>query len=110
MRNRTRTDRRGRFAALVAGGYGVVVLALGLYSAVILLTVQDPILLSGVALIAVTVPLGWLIAWLWDLLLIDVADPLLLMALLTLAGLFQAWLLWYLLRRFRSVRVGPDQR
>ncbi|SDI56232.1 hypothetical protein [Nonomuraea jiangxiensis] len=83
--------------------YSGLVLALGIYSIVILLTVQDPILLSGVALMYLTFPLGWLIWQIWDLLPIDMTNPIVLVLLLVGAGWFQAWtasrIVWYLERR-----------
>ncbi|MFJ2030624.1 hypothetical protein [Streptosporangium sp. NPDC087985] len=87
----------------LALAYSGLVLALGIYSIVVLLTVQDPILLSGVALIYLTFPLGWLIWQAWDLLPIEMTNPIVLTLLLVGAGWFQAWagsrLVWYLERR-----------
>jgi hypothetical protein len=85
-------------AAVLAGVYASLVVVLGVASAVILLTVRDPILLSGVALMIVTFPLGPLIWWGWDALPPQIADPLLLIVILTGAGLLQSYLLWRILR------------
>jgi len=85
-------------AAAVAGVYGGLVTLLGVFSLVVLLTVQDPILISGVALAGITFPLGWLIWWGWDVLLLDIADPVWLIVLLTGAGLLQTWLIWRIFR------------
>jgi hypothetical protein len=71
---------------------------LGVVSVVILLTVQDPILLSGVALMIVTFPLGPLIWWGWDAIPPQLADPVLLIVILTGAGLLQSYLIWRILR------------
>lgn len=98
MRERIRAYQNGSTAALVSGIYVSLVLTLGIVSAIILLTVQDPILLSGLALMAVTFPLGGLIWWAWDLLPVHLADPLVLLLLLCIAGLLQTWLIWRLLR------------
>ncbi|GAA2374371.1 SCO4225 family membrane protein [Nonomuraea africana] len=75
----------------LALAYSGLVLALGIYSIVVLLTVQDPILLSGVALIYLTFPLGWLIWQAWDLLPIELTNPIALTLFLMVAGWFQAW-------------------
>ncbi|MFI6604030.1 hypothetical protein ACIBHX_48030 [Nonomuraea sp. NPDC050536] len=87
----------------LALGYSGLVLALGVYSIVTLLTVHDPILLSGVALIFLTFPLGWLIWHAWDLLPIEMTNPIVLTLLLMGAGWFQVWagsrLVSYLKRR-----------
>ncbi|MGP3920536.1 hypothetical protein [Nonomuraea sp. 10N515B] len=56
-----RRYRNGLVAAVLAGAYPGLVVILGVVSVVILLTVQDPILLTGVALVIITFPLGWLI-------------------------------------------------
>lgn len=93
-----RRHRNGRLAVVLAGAYAGLVLALGAASVLILLTVQDPILLSGVALMIVTVPLGPLIWWGWDALPPQMADPVLLMGVLTGAGLLQSYLIWRILR------------
>ncbi|MFI7706575.1 SCO4225 family membrane protein [Nonomuraea sp. NPDC049480] len=93
-----RRYRRGTVAAVLAGAYAILVLVLGVVSLVILLTVQDPILLTGVALAAVTFPLGWLIWWGWDFLPPGTADPVLLIVALTVAGLLQSWLIWRMIR------------
>ncbi|MEV0386602.1 hypothetical protein [Nonomuraea sp. NPDC050643] len=93
-----RRYRRGLVAAIVAGTYAGLVVILGVVSAVILMTVQDPILLTGVALMIITVPLGPLIWWGWDLVPPSMGDPVLLVALLTAAGLLQSYLLWRVLR------------
>ncbi|GAA3530656.1 hypothetical protein GCM10022419_007090 [Nonomuraea rosea] len=89
-----RRYRNGRGAALTAGVYGGLVLLLGVVSLAILLTTPDPTLLTGVALVAVTFPLGWLIWWAWDLFPDLVGRPVLLTVLLIVAGLVQAWLIW----------------
>ncbi|WP_219509265.1 SCO4225 family membrane protein [Nonomuraea ceibae] len=90
--------RNGRAASVVAGAYAGLVLLLGVASAVILLTVQDPILLSGVALMLVTFPLGPIVWWGWDLVPPQMANPVLLIAILTGAGLLQAYLIRRLMR------------
>lgn len=79
--------------------YSGLVLVLGIYSIVVLLTVQDPILLSGVALIYLTFPLGWLISQGWDLLPMELTNPIALILLLMIAGWSQAWAAWRLARR-----------
>lgn len=79
--------------------YSGLVLVLGIYSIVVLLAVQDPILLSGVALMYLTFPLGWLIWQAWDLLPIGLTDPIALVLLLMGAGWFQAWAVSRLVRR-----------
>jgi hypothetical protein len=84
----------------LCGGYAALVLLLGIISVVTLLTVQDPILLTGVALIVLTFPLGTLLWWLRDNFVPDL-DPVILIVLLTAAGLFQAWIVWRLLRPAR---------
>ncbi|GAA2214125.1 hypothetical protein GCM10009850_095890 [Nonomuraea monospora] len=95
-------DRNGRrVAATLAIAYAALVLLLGAVSAITLLTVQDPILLSGVALMVVTFPLGPLIWWGWDVVPPPLDDPVLLVGLLTGAGLLQAYVLWRFLRRPR---------
>ncbi|MEV7805152.1 SCO4225 family membrane protein [Microbispora sp. NPDC088329] len=76
----------------LALAYSGLVLALGVYSIVVLLTVRDPILLSGVALMFLTFPLGWLIWQAWDLLPGELTNPIVLTLLLMGAGWFQAWL------------------
>ncbi|GIH65391.1 MULTISPECIES: SCO4225 family membrane protein [Microbispora] len=83
----------------LALAYSALVLALGVYSIVVLLTVRDPILLSGVALIYLTFPLGWLIWQAWDLLPVELTNPIVLTMLLMGAGWSQAWLVSRLLRR-----------
>jgi hypothetical protein len=93
-----RRYRNGRVSALLAGAYAGLVLLLGVTSLVILLTVQDPILLSGVALMVITFPLGPLIWWGWDAIPPQVASPVLLIVVLTAAGLLQAYLIWRGLR------------
>ncbi|TYB69636.1 hypothetical protein FXF51_05595 [Nonomuraea sp. PA05] len=90
--------RNGRVAAALAGAYAALVLLLGAVSAITLLTVQDPILLSGVALMVVTFPLGTLIWWGWDVVPPPLDDPVLLVGLLTGAGLLQSYVLWRVLR------------
>ncbi|MFI9594445.1 SCO4225 family membrane protein [Nonomuraea sp. NPDC052265] len=77
----------------LALAYCGLVLALGIYSIVVLLTVRDPILLSGVALIYLTFPLGWLTWQAWDLLPSEMTNPIVLTLLLVGAGWFQAWAL-----------------
>ncbi|MFC7586639.1 hypothetical protein ACFQYP_25045 [Nonomuraea antimicrobica] len=64
-----RRYRNGRVAAALAGVYACLVATLGVVSMVILLTVHDPILVSAVALMVVTFPLGPLIWWGWGFLL-----------------------------------------
>ncbi|MEU6787725.1 hypothetical protein ABZ912_51775 [Nonomuraea angiospora] len=98
--------RNGKVAAVLAVVYAALVLVLGVVSLVILLTVRDPILLSGVALAGVTFPLGWLIWWGWNLVPPEVANPVLLVVLLSGAGLLQAWLIW---RIFRGRPVLGDE-
>ncbi|MET9247814.1 hypothetical protein [Nonomuraea sp. NPDC003709] len=100
-----RRYRNGKVAAVLAVVYAALVLVLGVVSLVILLTVRDPILLSGVALIGVTFPLGWLIWWGWDLVPPQIANPVLLTVVLAGAGLLQAWLIW---RIFRGRPVPGD--
>lgn len=90
--------RNGRVAAVVAAAYAGLVLVLGVASVVILLTVQDPILLSGVALMIVTFPLGPLVWWGWDALPSQIANPVLLVVILMGAGLLQSYLIWRILR------------
>lgn len=82
--------------------YSGLVLALGVYSIVILLTVRDPILLSGVALIFLTFPTGWLIWQAWNLLPIEMTNPIVLTVLLMSAGWFQAWVGSRLVRHVKS--------
>ncbi|PZG23745.1 SCO4225 family membrane protein [Nonomuraea aridisoli] len=89
-----RRYRNGRGAAALAGVYAGLVVLLGAVSSVILLTVPDPILLSGVALMIVTFPLGPLVWWGWDAVPSQPADPVLLIVVLTAAGLLQAYLIW----------------
>ncbi|RCG31564.1 hypothetical protein DQ384_08295 [Sphaerisporangium album] len=93
-----RRYRNGRVATVLAGAYASLVMLLGVASVVILLTVQDPILLSGVALMLITVPLGPLIWWGWDIIPPQMADPVLLIVILTGAGLLQSYLIWRILR------------
>lgn len=93
-----RQYRNGRVAAAIAGAYASLVVLLAVVSVVILLTVQDPILLSGVALMLITFPLGPLIWWGWDAVPPQMADPVLLIVILTCAGLLQSYLIWRLLR------------
>jgi hypothetical protein len=83
----------------LALAYSGLVLALGIYSIVVVLTVRDPIDLSVVALMYLTFPLGWLISQAWDLLPIELANPIVFTLLLMGAGWFQAWLVWRLLSR-----------
>lgn len=84
----------GRLAAVLSGGYAALVSLLGVVSVVILLTVQDPILLTAVALVAVTFPLGPLVWWAWDAVPPTLREPVLLIVILTVVGLLQAYLLW----------------
>ncbi|GAA4533315.1 SCO4225 family membrane protein [Nonomuraea ferruginea] len=93
-----RRYRNGRLAAVLAGLYAGLVMLLGIPSAVILLTVQDPILLSGFALMVITFPLGPLIWWGWHWVPPQLDNPVLLIVLLTGAGLLQAYLLWRVAR------------
>jgi hypothetical protein len=93
-----RRYRNGRVAAVLAGVYATLVILLGVVSVVILLTVQDPILLSGVALMIVTFPLGPLIWWGWEVIPPQLADPVLLIVVLSGAGLLQSYLIWRVLR------------
>ncbi|WP_433250837.1 SCO4225 family membrane protein [Streptosporangium sp. CA-135522] len=86
-------------AGCLALAYSGLVLALGVYSIVVLLTVQDPILLSGVALMYLTFPLGWLVWQAWDLLPIELTNPIVLILLLMGAGWLQAWAVSRLVRR-----------
>ncbi|MFI6800117.1 SCO4225 family membrane protein [Streptosporangium canum] len=83
----------------LALAYSGLVLALGIFSIVVLLTVQDPILLSGVALMYLTFPLGWVIWQAWDLLPIELTNPIVLVLLLMGAGWFQAWAVSRLVRQ-----------
>ncbi|MET7339542.1 hypothetical protein [Nonomuraea sp. NPDC005650] len=101
-----RRYRNGLVAAVLALVYAALVVVLGVISLVILLTVQDPILLTGVALIGVTFPLGWLIWWGWDLVPPQVADPVLLTVVLCGAGLLQAWLIWRIFRGRPTAGAG----
>lgn len=103
-RGRMHRYRNGKVAAVLAVVYAALVLVLGVVSLVILLTVRDPILLSGVALVGVTFPLGWLIWWGWNL--VPFANPVLLTVVLAGAGLLQAWLIW---RIFRGRPVPGDE-
>ncbi|MEV4291263.1 hypothetical protein AB0K40_37640 [Nonomuraea bangladeshensis] len=96
-----RRYRNGRLAAVLSGGYAALVALLGVVSVVILLTVQDPILLTGVALVVVTFPLGPLVWWAWD----AAGQPVLLIVVLTAVGLLQAYLLWRLTRG-RALEAG----
>jgi hypothetical protein len=98
--------RRYRNGRILAGAYACLVAILGVVSVVILLTTENPILLTGVALVVVTVPLGPLIWWGWGLLPPDAAGPVLLTVILTAAGLLQAYLIWRVLGR-RSPRESP---
>lgn len=93
-----RRYRRGRVAAALAGGYATLVTLLGVVSVVILLVAQDPILLSGVALMIVTFPLGPLLWWGWEATSSQPADPVLLTVVLSGAGLLQAYLIWRIVR------------
>ncbi|GAA3675352.1 hypothetical protein GCM10022224_044460 [Nonomuraea antimicrobica] len=93
-----RRYRNGRVAAALAGVYACLVATLGVVSMVILLTVHDPILVSAVALMVVTFPLGPLIWWGWGFLPPDSVDPVWLLVALAVAGLLQAYLMWRLLR------------
>ncbi|UBU14017.1 SCO4225 family membrane protein [Nonomuraea gerenzanensis] len=93
-----RRYRNGRLAGVLALAYAALVLLLGVVSVVTLLTVQDPILLSGLALMLVTFPLGPLIWWGWELVPPGLEDPVLLIVLLTGVGLLQAYVLWRVLR------------
>jgi hypothetical protein len=93
-----RRYRNGRVAAALAGTYAGLVVLLSVPSSVILLTVQDPILLSGVALMVITFPLGPLIWWGWDAIPPQMAHPVLLIVALTAAGLLQSYLIWRILR------------
>ncbi|MDP4500967.1 SCO4225 family membrane protein [Nonomuraea turcica] len=93
-----RRYRNGLVAAVLAGAYAGLVVILGVVSVVILLTAQDPILLTGVALVIITFPLGWLIWWGWDLVPPQLEDPVLLTVILSCAGLLQAYVLWRILR------------
>ncbi|WP_327586049.1 hypothetical protein OHA25_02745 [Nonomuraea sp. NBC_00507] len=93
-----RRYRNGLVAAVLAGAYAGLVVILGVVSVVILLTAQDPILLTGVALMIITFPLGWLIWWGWDLVPPQLEDPVLLTVILSGAGLLQAYVLWRILR------------
>ncbi|MFI7617583.1 SCO4225 family membrane protein [Nonomuraea terrae] len=90
--------RNGRVAAVLAGVYASLVVLLGVVSVVILLTVSDPILLSGVALMLLTFPLGPLIWWGWAAVPPQMADPVLLTVILTAAGLLQSYLIWRISR------------
>jgi hypothetical protein len=103
MRDGIRGYKNGIVAVALAGTYAGLVLVLGVVSMVILLMVQDPILLSAFALAVVTFPLGWLIWWGWDFVPPQLENPLLLIVALSVAGVFQAWLLWRLWR-------GPSLR
>jgi hypothetical protein len=93
-----RRYRNGRVAAVLAGVYATLVMILGIVSVVTLLTVPDPILLSGVALMIVTFPLGPLIWWGWDAVPSQPADPVLLIVVLSGAGLLQSYLIWRFVR------------
>lgn len=93
-----RQYRNGRVAVVLAGAYASLVVFFGVVSVVILLTVQDPILLSGVALMLVTFPLGPLIWWGWDAVPPQMEDPVLLIVILSCAGLLQSYLIWRILR------------
>ncbi|MFI6994298.1 SCO4225 family membrane protein [Nonomuraea wenchangensis] len=95
---RLRRYRNGRSAAVLSGGYAALVALLGVVSVVILLTVQDPILITGVILMVVTLPLGPLVWWAWDVVPLDLRDPVLLIVILTVVGLLQAYVLWRLAR------------
>ncbi|WP_068920977.1 hypothetical protein [Planobispora rosea] len=79
--------------------YSALVLAVGVYSIVVLLTVQNPILLSGVALLYLTLPLGWLVWHGWDLLPVEMTNPVVLVLLLVGTGWFQAWAVSCLVRK-----------
>ncbi|MFC4118381.1 SCO4225 family membrane protein [Nonomuraea zeae] len=89
-----RRYRNGRNAAVIAGAYGGLVLLLGVVSLVIVLTAPDPILLTGLALVVVTFPLGWLVWWGRDLVPALAGRPVLFTVLLVVAGLLQTWVLW----------------
>ncbi|WP_020543358.1 SCO4225 family membrane protein [Nonomuraea coxensis] len=93
-----RRYRNGRLAAVLAGAYAALVVLLGVVSTVILLTVPDPILVTGVALMIVTFPLGPLVWWAWDAVPSGLADPVLLIVVLTAVGVLQAYLLWRVTR------------
>ncbi|NRQ31496.1 hypothetical protein HII36_06525 [Nonomuraea sp. NN258] len=88
--------------------YAGLVLAVGVYSIVVLLTVQDPILLSGVALLFLTFPIGWGIWQLWDVLPVELMNPIVLVLLLMGAGWFQAWAGPYLVRHVKRRRRDAD--
>ncbi|MEU4513885.1 hypothetical protein AB0G05_30665 [Nonomuraea wenchangensis] len=95
----------GRLAAILSGGYAALVALLGVFSAVVLLTVQDPILLTALALVVVTFPLGPLVWWAWDAVPLALSDPVLLIVVLTVVGLLQAYVLWRLTRG-RALEAG----
>ncbi|MCG5219713.1 SCO4225 family membrane protein [Streptosporangium sp. KLBMP 9127] len=108
MLSRLRLRKNGPRAAVIVGGYVLLVLALGILSVIILLTVQDPILVTGVFLMLVTVPLGPIIWFSWDVLPIDgTAGGVSLIGAICLAGLVQAWLLWLALRGPVQGAAGP---
>jgi hypothetical protein len=98
--------RRHRNGRILAGAYACLVVVLGVVSVVILLTTENPILLTGVALVVVTLPVGLLIWWGWGLLPTETADPVLLTVILTAGGLLQAYVIWRILRS-RSPRESP---
>ncbi|MEV0613684.1 hypothetical protein AB0I81_10215 [Nonomuraea sp. NPDC050404] len=102
-----RRYRNGRVATIIGGVYAALVALLGIVSVVILLTAQDPILLSGVVLMIITVPLGPLIWWAWGAIPPQSANPILLVVLLTAAGLLQSYLIWRIVRG-PAVREDSD--
>ncbi|MGC5014955.1 hypothetical protein ACLQ2R_29670 [Streptosporangium sp. DT93] len=101
----TKPRKPGPVGCLVLAYCGLV-LILGLSSIVILLTAQDPILLTGAALLYLTFPLGWLVLQGWDLLLAGAASPTLFILLLMAAGFLQAWAVTRLARWWSARRRG----
>lgn len=89
----------------LAIGYAMLVVALGAYNTFVLLTVADPILITGVLQMVITCPLGVIVWFLWSPIGADrMLGPIGLIVALTLAGLVQSWILWVVGSRRRSRR------
>ncbi|MEU8192775.1 hypothetical protein AB0C10_03220 [Microbispora amethystogenes] len=99
---------RGGFAAAIAGPYGLIVVAATVYVAI---STQRPGSqgLEAIVLFAVTSPLSMLLMFLPLASLPDPLGPQISLLAFTAAGLFQAWLLWLVIRgRRRDKASGED--
>ncbi|MER6827236.1 hypothetical protein ABT352_14730 [Streptosporangium sp. NPDC000563] len=97
--------RRGTLALVVSGLY-VLLVVVGLVIVTVGMSGSDEQGLSAVTLILVTLPLSWLVMMIPGEALPVGAH----LALLIVAGLVQAWLLWFLLRGPRKEAPPPQER